>query len=125
MDAWVVRVGAARPPGAPAEPLEHRRLLRRVDADPLVADPEQQLAPLHPAAEGDHSARSGVLHGVRGQLEERLGGTAARAVRILYGGSVKPDNAAELMSQPGVDGVLVGGASLDAGGFAGICRAAG
>ena len=42
------------------------------------------------------------------------GEAAADAVPVLYGGSVKPDNAAELLSQPGVDGVLVGGASLDA-----------
>jgi triosephosphate isomerase len=43
---------------------------------------------------------------------------------VLYGGSVKPDNAAELMSQPGVDGALVGGASLDPDSLAAICRAA-
>ena len=43
---------------------------------------------------------------------------------VLYGGSVKPDNAAELMSQPGVDGALVGGASLDPDSFAAICRSA-
>ncbi len=43
---------------------------------------------------------------------------------VLYGGSVKPDNAAELMSQPSVDGALVGGASLDPDSFAAICRAA-
>ena len=44
--------------------------------------------------------------------------------RVLYGGSVKPDNAAELLSQPAVDGALVGGASLDPDSFAAICRAA-
>ena len=44
--------------------------------------------------------------------------------RVLYGGSVKPDNAAELMAQPDVDGALVGGASLEPGSFAAICRAA-
>jgi triosephosphate isomerase len=43
-------------------------------------------------------------------------------VPVLYGGSVKPDNAAELMSQPAVDGALVGGASLDVDSFAAICR---
>ena len=42
---------------------------------------------------------------------------------VLYGGSVKPDNAADLLSQPDVDGALVGGASLDADSFAAICRA--
>jgi triosephosphate isomerase len=44
-------------------------------------------------------------------------------VPVLYGGSVKPDNAAELMSQPAVDGALVGGASLDVESFAAICSA--
>jgi triosephosphate isomerase (TIM) len=43
---------------------------------------------------------------------------------VLYGGSVKPENAAELLSQPGVDGALVGGASLEIESFAGICEAA-
>jgi len=45
-------------------------------------------------------------------------------VPVLYGGSVKPDNAAELMAQPSVDGALVGGASLDVESFAAICAAA-
>ncbi len=45
-------------------------------------------------------------------------------VPVLYGGSVKPDNAAELSSQPDVDGALVGGASLDVESFATICREA-
>jgi triosephosphate isomerase len=44
--------------------------------------------------------------------------------RVLYGGSVKPENAAELMAQPAVDGALVGGASLEPASFAAICRAA-
>jgi triosephosphate isomerase len=48
------------------------------------------------------------------------GKEVAEAVRILYGGSVKPENISDLMSQPDVDGALVGGASLDAGSFAGI-----
>ena len=45
-------------------------------------------------------------------------------VPVLYGGSVKPDNAATLLSQPGVDGALVGGASLELESFVAICRAA-
>jgi triosephosphate isomerase len=45
-------------------------------------------------------------------------------VPVLYGGSVKPENAAELLGQPGVDGALVGGASLDVESFTAICRAA-
>jgi triosephosphate isomerase len=44
--------------------------------------------------------------------------------RVLYGGSVKPENAGELLAQPAVDGALVGGASLDPESFAAICRAA-
>jgi triosephosphate isomerase len=50
---------------------------------------------------------------------------AAGRVRILYGGSVKPENAAEILAQPDVDGALVGGASLDPKGFAEIVAAAG
>ncbi len=60
-------------------------------------------------------------------LRERLVeayGEAGREPRILYGGSVKPGNAAELMAADGVDGVLVGGASLDAESFRGIIEAA-
>jgi triosephosphate isomerase len=49
---------------------------------------------------------------------------AAERVRVLYGGSVKPDNAAEILAQPDVDGALVGGASLDPAGFAEIVRVA-
>jgi triosephosphate isomerase len=45
-------------------------------------------------------------------------------VPVLYGGSVKPDNAADLLGQPGVDGALVGGASLEPDSFSAICRAA-
>jgi triosephosphate isomerase (TIM) len=60
---------------------------------------------------------------IRDVLRER--GAAADEVRILYGGSVKPANAAELMSQPDIDGALVGGASLDPEEFAAIVEAAG
>jgi triosephosphate isomerase len=48
----------------------------------------------------------------------------AAATRILYGGSVKPDNAKSLLEQADIDGALVGGASLDATGFAKIAAAA-
>jgi triosephosphate isomerase (TIM) len=60
---------------------------------------------------------------VRALLGQRSEAAAAR-VRILYGGSVKPDNAAELMALPDVDGALVGGASLEAESFAAIVGAA-
>ena len=57
---------------------------------------------------------------IRAVVAEVAGGDAAAAVRIQYGGSVKAGNAAELMSQPDIDGALVGGASLVADDFAGI-----
>jgi triosephosphate isomerase (TIM) len=59
---------------------------------------------------------------IRDVLRER--GPAAEQVRILYGGSVKPANAAELLNMPEIDGALVGGASLDPADFAAIVRAA-
>ena len=57
---------------------------------------------------------------VRSQLGETFGGAFADAVRILYGGSVKPGNIAELMAMADIDGALVGGASLDADTFSQI-----
>jgi triosephosphate isomerase len=62
---------------------------------------------------------------IRTVLGELLGRDRARETRILYGGSVKPDNAAALLGTRGVDGALVGGASLEAASFLGIGRAAG
>jgi len=50
---------------------------------------------------------------IRGRLRQWFGGSAADACRILYGGSVKPDNIRDLIGLPDVDGALVGGASLD------------
>jgi triosephosphate isomerase (TIM) len=64
-----------------------------------------------------------AVHGfIRKHLETRFG-PAGRMIRILYGGSVKPSNAAELLHVPNVDGALVGGASLKAEDFLGIARA--
>ncbi|MBX3581201.1 MAG: triose-phosphate isomerase [Rhizobiaceae bacterium] len=59
---------------------------------------------------------------IRAELKDLLGGEAAR-IRILYGGSVKPSNAVELLSVKNVDGALVGGASLKASDFLGIAEA--
>ena len=58
---------------------------------------------------------------IRGKLSEKFGDTA-RKMRVIYGGSVKPDNAAQLMSQPDIDGALVGGASLKADDFLKIVK---
>ena len=59
---------------------------------------------------------------IRGLLAKLFDEAVARRVRIQYGGSVKPSNARELMSQPDVDGALVGGASLEAQSFAEIVK---
>ncbi len=61
---------------------------------------------------------------VRGMLRELYGDAVAETVRIQYGGSVKPDNMAEYMSQPDIDGALVGGASLKIDDFARLIEAA-
>lgn len=74
----------------------------------LTASPEQAQA---------------VHHVLRQQLQ--AASKKADAMRILYGGSVKPDNAAQLFAQVDIDGGLIGGAALKAADFAAICRAAG
>lgn len=61
---------------------------------------------------------------LRKLLESRYNSDVAAAVRIQYGGSVKPDNAGELLGQPNIDGALVGGASLKVDSFLGIIAAA-
>jgi triosephosphate isomerase (TIM) len=60
---------------------------------------------------------------VRSEIARLVGRDIAEATRILYGGSVKPDNAEALLSQPEIDGALVGGASLDPNSFASIVKA--
>ena len=74
---------------------------------------------------GRHAASAQVAdaHGwIRRSLARRFGAASAQEVPILYGGSVNPDNAAELAQIPEVDGVLVGGASLDHRNFAAIVK---
>ena len=64
------------------------------------------------------------VHGfIRGLVESRFGKSLAQKIRIQYGGSVKPDNAAALLGQSEIDGALVGGASLTADSFAKIIQA--
>ena len=89
-------------------------------------------------ARREHAARAIDLRGIpssprlmrvhaaiRAHLRSSFGEALSDGLRILYGGSVKASNAAELLAQPDIDGVLVGGASLDAAGFARIIQAAG
>jgi triosephosphate isomerase len=71
------------------------------------------------------SAQAQEVHeGIRSLVRDRIGEAQADAMRIQYGGSVKPGNAAELLAEADVDGALVGGASLKAEDFLAICRAA-
>jgi triosephosphate isomerase len=121
------------------ETLEERRadrveevILRQLDAalgvltEPdgarfLVAyEPVWAIGTGETATPSDASAAHTTL---RARLEERLGRGRSASVPILYGGSVKPSNAAELLGASEVDGVLVGGASLDPGSFAAIAAA--
>lgn len=68
-------------------------------------------------------AQAGEAHThIRQRLRQWFGVDAADKCRLLYGGSVKPDNIAALVAEPDVDGALVGGASLDARGFAEIIK---
>jgi triosephosphate isomerase len=71
------------------------------------------------ASAGDAQEMSAAI---REHISGSAGGEAGAGVRILYGGSVKSDNIAPIMGGQDVDGALVGGASLDAGQFASICR---
>ncbi|HEY0265009.1 MAG TPA: triose-phosphate isomerase [Granulicella sp.] len=92
----------------------------------------EQAAPIVIAYEPVWAIGTGVVatpdqaaeaHGIiRHEVANLLGNIAAEKMRILYGGSVKPDNIARLMSEPGIDGALVGGASLDPASFSQIVR---
>jgi triosephosphate isomerase (TIM) len=136
------KVGAARRHGLVpvvclGETLEERRagrvqevILRQLDAAlgalgadgrSLVAyEPVWAIGTGETATPEDAAAAHATL---RARLVEAWGRAAAARVAILYGGSVKPDNAAELLAAPEVDGVLVGGASLDPRSFAEIAAA--
>lgn len=61
---------------------------------------------------------------IRTESKERRAANGGRSVRVLYGGSVKADNAAPILATDNVDGALLGGASLKPGDFIGIARAA-
>ena len=67
------------------------------------------------------AAQAGEAHAhIRARLRQWFGGDAAERCRVIYGGSVKPDNIREIIAEPEVDGALVGGASLDVKGFTDI-----
>jgi triosephosphate isomerase len=108
-------------------------VLRRQIAGGLDGVPESDLARIIVAYEPIWAIGTGVTatpdqaeeaHGfVRGLIAKQYNGTAAESIRIQYGGSVKPGNAADLLARPNVDGALVGGASLDPNDFAVIVKA--
>ena len=90
--------------------------------DAVVAyEPVWAIGTGHTASPEQAQAVHAFIRGILTHEDDTIG----NSVRILYGGSVKSSNARDLFSMPDVDGGLVGGASLDAEGFAGICRAAG
>jgi triosephosphate isomerase len=107
-------------------------LTRQIEAD-LAGVPDDRLADVVIAYEPIWAIGTGktatteqaqeAIALIRGLIEARSAAAAA-AIRILYGGSVKADNAEELVAQPDVDGALVGGASLDPEDFAAIVAAA-
>ena len=107
------------------------RKLRQQVRDDLAAVPDERLADVTIAYEPIWAIGTGrvatpeqaqeAIAFIRALVGDRDAGAAER-VRILYGGSVKPENAAELLALPDVDGALVGGASLDAESFAAIVR---
>ena len=105
-------------------------LRRQLQAD-LAATPDARLSELVIAYEPVWAIGTGrnatpeqaeeAIAFIRSLVADR-GEAAGEAVRILYGGSVKPDNAADLLGREGVDGALVGGASLDPGDFLSVSR---
>ncbi|HST54578.1 MAG TPA: triose-phosphate isomerase [Solirubrobacteraceae bacterium] len=109
------------------------RKLRQQIKDDLAGVPDEQLGDVVIAYEPIWAIGTGrvatpeqaqeAIAFIRALVGDRSREAAAR-VRILYGGSVKPDNAAELLALPDVDGALVGGASLEAESFAQIVAAA-
>jgi triosephosphate isomerase (TIM) len=88
----------------------------------LAYEPVWAIGTGRAATAADANAGGGII---RDELSRVLGAEVAAQTRIQYGGSVSPDNAAELLGQPEVDGALVGGASLKADSFAAIVKAAG
>ena len=102
-----VRAGLA---GIPAE---------QVAAMVVAYEPIWAIGTGKTATADDAQAMCALIRQIVGDVS---GADAAAAIRVQYGGSVKPSNTAELMAQPDIDGALVGGASLDADDFARIVR---
>lgn len=100
---------------------EGLRLVTRAEADALVIAYEPVWAIGTGKVATDEQAQD-VHAFIRKLLTDVFDATAAEAIRIQYGGSVKPENVAGLMAKPDIDGALVGGASLKAESFSAIVR---
>jgi triosephosphate isomerase (TIM) len=102
------------PPAGPLDAALHSRLV--IAYEPVWAIGTGRTASAAQAQEAH-------AH-IRRRLGERFGKAAAAALRVQYGGSVKPSNAEALMAEPDIDGALVGGASLEVADFVAIVKAA-
>lgn len=91
----------------------------QVGAMVIAYEPVWAIGTGHTATPADAQAGCALI---RDRVRANFGADAAACVRVQYGGSVKPVNVAELMSQPDIDGALVGGASLEAESFSRIVR---
>lgn len=101
-------------------------LLTTPDAVSLMAQMVVAYEPVWAIGTGESAtpAQAEAVHAVIRQRLARVDQGIAARMRILYGGSVKPDNAAELFAMPDIDGGLIGGAALVATSFIAVCRAA-
>jgi len=101
-------------------------VLQRQTAVLAGLDPQKLVIAYEPvwAIGTGHNATPAQVAEAHAFIHERLQELTGQAVPVLYGGSVKPQNAGELLATPGVAGALVGGASLDAGSFFAIIQAA-
>jgi triosephosphate isomerase (TIM) len=98
--------------------------LQLVDGSAIVVAYEPVWAIGTGRASTASDANEVIADVIRAAMQELFGDEIAQAVRVLYGGSVKGENAAEFFSQPDIDGALVGGASLKVGDFTQIVQAA-
>lgn len=103
-----------------------RTILEHKDAESLLRSMVIAYEPIWAIGTGETATpeQAQAVHETIRQLIAAAAPERAASVRILYGGSVKPDNAAELFAMPDIDGGLIGGASLEAASFGAICDAA-